>query len=298
MLSMSMRWNIDRTQDPAASIREIQDGGYDAVEVCGLTEAQLPDFQRLLDQGLKAYSVHGPCPDNSSPGRQVLSPGDWLASSDADKRAMALEYALKSVDFCRTTGIRHLVMHLGNTEIQPRDAEIFQRVVADEGGSASTHALRATYRQERAAALPAALERVKQALDMLLRRADGRVTLCLENRYRFDQLPSSDDARVLMDLFGRQDVRYWHDIGHAHAQLSTGMLTEDPLPRMAPDVAGTHLHDAVGTDDHRNPFTGEIDFRAVARLLPPGTVNVVEIDPRISLSDVRQSRERLLDLGF
>jgi sugar phosphate isomerase/epimerase len=279
----SLRWNLHRCGGLDAALDEILAAGFDALELCGIDEATAAGaVARLRDQGLAVTSIHAPCPDGSARGRPRF-PGDWLASPDSELRSAALRYALASVDLARELGVRDVVYHLGRIDLGDSH-ERLARLVRWGAPEPVVAAARSRYRYERAEAAPDHLARVRRALDVLCARAADDVTICIEIRYRYEQLPNARDAAVLLAERAGAPVAYWHDAGHAHVQSYLGLLDDDDLVALWPHAAGCHVHDARGTDDHRNPGDGDVRFDRLFGLLPEQATLAFELDPRVTVA--------------
>lgn len=299
MISISMRWNIARHDLLSSALLEIQNTGCTTVEACGLNEAMSQEFCELVAQGkIQARSVHNPCPDASNQQRTHLWPGDWLASSDPEKFSLALLYAQKTIDFAKVCGIRYMVLHLGRVEIEPCDESLAELVQQTGNNNREYQSRKGAYQIAREAKSPFHLDIVRRCLDTLLAYSDGSVILCLENRYRFDQIPSFQDIGIFLEEYCSSPISVWYDTGHAHAQVHLGLAEESHLQPLRSFISGTHLHDACGVDDHKAPGTGEIDFKALAQILPERTIHVMELDPTIHINEVRASAQYLYTHGF
>lgn len=138
---------------------------------------------------------------------------------------------------------------------------------------------------------PAYLDSLLFSLDRLVRVAEKQgVTLGLENRAHYHELPGSDDFRWLLAEFSGGPVGYWHDTGHAHlAEKLTIVPPGFLLEKYAPELVGVHFHDAVGLKDHLPPGTGEIDFDTTRAYLQPETPVVIELKPGTDNNDIQKA---------
>lgn len=299
MIGISLRWNVTKHEALADVLAEIEAADFPFVEVCGLDEVRAVEFGHYVKQGwVRAYSIHNPCPDASAFERKVLVPGDWLAASDPQKRAAALFYAKKTIDFAVACDIRHIVYHLGRVEIVPRDQELAAIIRSGGRGSREYESLRDTYRREREKLAPLHIELARDSLEELIRYSNGAVTLCLENRYRFDQIPTFEDALFLLEEYVDEPVAYWHDIGHAHAQVFIGLAEPGYLDALTHRLVGIHLHDAIGNGDHKVPGTGEINFARICAQIPKKSINVIELASQVTIEEAAAGRHFLLSIGF
>jgi hypothetical protein len=136
--------------------------------------------------------------------------------------------------------------------------------------------------------------RLLSAIDAILAAAAGEVVVCVENRYRFDQLPNLDDVMTLLDWYlPGSGLSYWHDTGHEAAQEYLGLWNLSQFAVAAERLAGLHVHDCVDVDDHRCPGDGIYRFPRLQPLLRPDLPVVIEPNPKISPQDLRNGARYL-----
>jgi sugar phosphate isomerase/epimerase len=90
-------------------------------------------------------------------------------------------------------------------------------------------------------------------------------------------------------------VGYWHDTGHADIKEGMGLLRHrEHLAQMAPWLLGFHLHDVNAQgQDHQTIGEGHIDFEIVSRFWRPEHRLTLELSPRATVEQVRESKLRL-----
>ena len=105
-------------------------------------------------------------------------------------------------------------------------------------------------------------------------------------------------ALILREFDGGA-VRYWHDVGHAlnHQRLGIGSQ-EAWLEAYGTRLAGTHLHDIRGGEDHLAPGTGEADFAAILRHLPADAIKIMEVRSSVPREELLAARDMLRGLGY
>jgi len=301
-LGISTAWNAARLVDGRRIVEEILDVGFRTLEVDYRVTAEaaraIGGFARagaITVSSVHNFSPLGPGELPSHRGGHKLS----LATRDEDERRRAVELTLVSAALAQDLGARALVLHLGETDI-PRDYLKQLAGVVKAEGVASPQAARLreglkVARQERIAPL---LEAAARSLGELLERTDPALTLCIENRNHYHQLPLAREAVGLIEALGSPRVRYWHDVGHAHALEVLGFLPHlVTLEMMVPYLHGMHLHDAIFTADHKAPGTGEIDFGAILELVPGGALKVLELAPSATREEILRGLEVLGALG-
>jgi sugar phosphate isomerase/epimerase len=271
---MSLRWCVHDSDGASSAVRRVSALGFRRLEVCGLTETEADDWSRIAAEAdVEAVSVHAPCPDDVQNDRRT--PGDWLLDPDPDLRAAALAAALGTIRFARTIGVRHVVFHLGTLDLQALYRELATAATVSTG-----EPQRAAYRSARDRAFAQVERHLIEAVEALLDAAAGDVQVCVENRYRFDQVPNVEDsARLLARFPAESGLAYWHDTGHEAAQRYLGLWHDGAFGRVSDRLAGMHLHDCAGTDDHRPPGEGNYPFSSLTRLVRPGMPLVLELDP-------------------
>jgi sugar phosphate isomerase/epimerase len=138
------------------------------------------------------------------------------------------------------------------------------------------------------------------SLDRLIRYAEKQgVTLGLENRYHYHELPTPPVMRTLLAEFKGGPIGYWHDTGHAHANEVLGFIEPGALHQeFGTELVGMHWHDAIGLDDHLAPGLGEIDFNTLEPYLHDNLPIVVELKPgtsqELAQEGIEFTREQIL----
>jgi len=139
-----------------------------------------------------------------------------------------------------------------------------------------------------------------RALERLNREAEKRgLLLGVENRYHYHQMPDYDEIGLILDRFSGGSIRYWHDLGHAHTLERLGIVDHGSLLRTyASFNAGIHIHDAIGTDDHFAPGSGEIDFTGLADWLRSPPIKILEVHKKSDRLEVMNGMEMLKSIGI
>lgn len=289
-LAVSLRWNVRRTRGVDAAVQAIVGAGFDRVELCGLDEAECLRWPAVaLSHRVTAVSMHAPCPDQ--PGLNRRLPGDWLVHPDGELRAVALTWAVKSVRMAAHLGIERVVFHLGTLGL----VEEYRRLLhAVTNATADVTEARDAYRRQRDHKALECRPWLLTAIDAILDSADGKVAVCVENRYRFDQLPNLDDVMTLFDRYlSGSGLGYWHDTGHEAAQGYLGLWDPDQFAIAAGRLRGIHVHDCVGVDDHRCPGDGVYPFSRLRPFLRPDRPVVIEPNPDMSAQTLRNGTRYL-----
>lgn len=211
------------------------------------------------------------------PGGDIFS----LSHPDKEIRRQAVKLSNHTIEQANALEAGVVVLHCGCVDMAPDMAVVKDfwrqgRIEADEAREFIGLKCR-----ERERKLNAHMEGLLFSLDRLIQTAQREnVSLGLENRYHYHELPGYDDFAELFREFNGGPIGYWHDTGHAHALESLGFVPKNGfLERYGEHLLGIHLHDAMGLDDHLPPGDGEIDFRSLGAKLGPEVLKVMELKP-------------------
>jgi sugar phosphate isomerase/epimerase len=176
------------------------------------------------------------------------------------------------------------VLHLGGIGNDMMEPERRLRRLFDSGvrDGEEAEGLRDELRRLRRERQGPHLEAARRSLAELTEKASGKgLTLGLENRYHYHEIPQVDEALELLAPYPPDVAGYWHDVGHAEVLHRLGLIDRERLLReLGPRVVGCHLHDVEGIGDHRAPGRGDVQWDYIARGLPPNALRVFEIDQR------------------
>jgi len=114
--------------------------------------------------------------------------------------------------------------------------------------------------KSRAERSPAHLSKLMKSLDELLALASDRhVTLGIENRFYFHEMPNIEEVSLLLKKYPDAPLGYWHEPGHAEMFVRQGWVKHhaDFLTPFEGRIAGLHLHDLRGLHDHFAPGSGD-----------------------------------------
>ncbi|MCM8812513.1 MAG: sugar phosphate isomerase/epimerase [Candidatus Omnitrophica bacterium] len=303
-VSLSTVWNASLVRDAQTLVAQVHVAGFSRVELgFSLSESMVRDIAVLCDQGhISVSSVHNFCPVPSGYAPERFFPDTFsLASTNAQERAMAVTLTKKSVETAQRVGARALVVHAGRVEIASRMKELV--LLVDQGGSGSPRyqTILSEMRQMRDEQKGPHLEAVVRSLEELLPSAQqADVTLCLETRYYFREIPCLEEFDMIFKALGNPPgLGYWHDVGHAQTAENLGIYSHDEiLSRYGGKMLGMHLHDVVGGHDHQVPGRGRFDFR---RILPwlkkDAVIKVLEVHPPASAAELQGAAEFLDNLS-
>ena len=231
-------------------------------------------------RGLNGYritSVHEPCPADISANE--LKHRDWLISStDEVKRRKGVDSIRRSIDLAQKVGASVVIVHPGRVDLNgSADVQLEELFRRGQVGTPEYARLKESLIAARAAQARVNLSSVRQSVIELAEYAgDRKISLGLENRYHYSEIPLPDELASLLNL-GFDNVGFWYDVGHAETLAQLGFHAhEEWLRRFASSIVGTHLHDVVGIEDHQFAGSGQIDWDMVARSLPAAALRTCE----------------------
>lgn len=247
-------------------------------------------------------SVHAFFPNPARAGGEGSGANAYLFSSlDRQERETAVRFGIATLEAAERVGARAVVVHLGRVEVGRELLAEYRRLESTEGppdpallaAAAAVHADRERLRRPH-------LDAVLRSVERLNREAVRRgLLLGVENRYNPHEMPSHDEAGLILGEFDGGAVRYWHDVGHALNLQRLGIGTHLAwLEAYGTRLAGTHLHDIRGGQDHLAPGTGEADFAAILRHLPADAIKILEIRPGVPREELLAARDLLRSLGY
>jgi sugar phosphate isomerase/epimerase len=296
-LGISTSWWSKKDIRGQQIVEEVLELGFSGVELeYRITERLYQEMRPWLEKALNVFSIHNFFPKPADP-RIEKGGGDLflLSSVDAGERERAVSQTIRTIEHASDLSAQWVVLHLGRVDM-PYHPVDFKRVFQE--GRVRNAGRRAFLEEQGRIRLQARqkhLDAVLHSLEALNREADRYgVFLGIENRYHFNEIPSFEEIGIILEYFKGGRVRYWHDTGHARAQENMGVCQEQAYLRAyAPFMAGIHLHDIRGFEDHLAPGQGDIDFNHIAPFLKDQTVRIMEMGPRVSREAVRAGREMI-----
>ena len=296
-LGISTSWWANKGIHGATVVEEALELGFRGMELeYRLTERRLREMIPFLGSKISVKSVHNVFPkttDQRSNQDPVL-----LSSTDNEARLEAVNQALNTIHWARELGASAVVLHLGQVDMSC-PTEKWQRLKRT-GHRSEQEAFENLQRKTRKESKKRNLEAVLESLDTLNRSAQSKgVQLGLENRYHFHEIPDFAEIGMLLNAFQGGNVRYWHDMGHAHANEQLGITGhKDLLLAYGDQMAGVHIHDAKAFDDHRPPGSGEIAFDDIVSLIGPSVITILELHGGILRQDLMAGVQFLENLGI
>lgn len=295
--ALSTRWNSRRHADGARLVDEILETGISHIELgYDLRRDQLEGIlARTREGAVRVVSLHNYCPVPVGVSRG--HPEIWtFADPDPAVRRQAVEQTARTARLAAEFGAPAVIVHAGYVRMRPlspRLLRLFERGRLDSwrGRRLATALDR---RRERIAPrhldwICECLERIAPTLD------DCGVFLAFENLPSWEAVPAERELPALVERFGPERVRYWHDLGHGEIRHRLGWISHERLlERLSGWLAGLHVHDvAPPLRDHALPGEGDIDFSRFAPWARRPIPRVLEPERGVPAASLRAAQDRL-----
>jgi sugar phosphate isomerase/epimerase len=256
-------------------------------------------LSKVLFDHYQFSSVHEPCPADIS--MSELVDRDWLiSSSDDDSRRFGVEAVKKSINLAHDLQAHTVIVHCGTIPYHSHYESRLRKLLGNGQGTSEEYiGIKSQITQLRSELADPRLNAVKKSIIELLEYADPmNVSLGLENRYHYMDIPSIDEMEELLGLSDADRLGFIYDVGHAQALDRLGFYThEDWLKRYTSRMMGTHLHDVIGVTDHYAPGLGEIDFTKIAPYIPENAFRTFELLPGNTLAQVKNGLHLMVEAG-
>lgn len=293
MIAFSTCWNSERHTDGEQMLREIQDLGFNRIELGhGIRLSLLPGIQKMFDAGeVQFSSLHNFCP--LPVGISHASPDCYKFSAfHGNERERAIKQTFQTIDFAARLGASFVVLHCGKVEMNSITDELIGLARNGEIFSRKYVRLKIRAVQKREAAAPAYLERVRDSLRQISKyAAEKNIRLGIEGRRGYEEIPSERELPFLLGELNSPQFGYWHDMGHIQIKENLGFVNhEEWLRTIGPRAIGCHMQDCIWpAKDHQPPFTGMVVFEKLVPLLPANCLFVWEMSPRKTAEQIRKS---------
>lgn len=292
--ALSTAWNALRHRSGRKMALELLGLGFDTLELnVHVTEPMIREIEPMVKQGeIQICSLHNYCPTPKGVRREEAAAVNMpIASPDGFERRKAVGHTRRTIEWAARLGAPAVVIHAGAVPIEIRQREALRLIGA--GCQEDARKIVAKDMMERTAVRQTYIDSVTASLDELSAHAESAgVKLGLETRYYYGEIPSLDEFGTIFESVPSPALGYWHDTGHAHTMEVLGIASQvDFLDRYGDRLIGIHLHDAVGSSDHRALGRGQIDFPKIMEYVRTDTAIVLEIHGHVSEAEVIRSRE-------
>ncbi len=285
-VALSTMWHVDQAEPFNETFGIARSVGISRFE---LNHQVTPQHLAEWDKDRNYVStVHDPCPALES--LNLLKKNDVMVSSlDEGRRRQAVDLVKRTLELAVSLGSRSIVLHAGSVQCdRSRDRQLRSMYEAGKSDTEEYARLRDEMVQHRAQYAARHLEAVKQSLLEIIEFTRGSgVTIGVENRYRYYDLPLPDEMEQLLALSDDNCYGFQLDTGHAHALETLGVCEKNAwLNRFSGRLVGVHLHDVCGLADHQVPGKGDVDFVNIAAYLPENCHKTLEITPLATVEEL------------
>ena len=264
-------------------IDEILGMGFSRVElgydlrldlVPGVTKAVRSDRVRV-------DSVHNfcPVPVGAPRGHPELF---TLASAQRAVRQGAVHHTTKTIRFAGEIGAKAVVVHSGYADMPHMTDQL--AVLCEQGQQFSDvyEKIKLKLQITREKRVRRQLDYLSEGIEQLMPAlVEANVKLALENLPTWEAIPTEMEMEGLIRRFGTDHLAAWYDLGHGQIRQNLGFINQERwLERLAPCMAGMHIHDVLPPRmDHLMPPHGHVDFKALKRFATPALFKVIEPTP-------------------
>jgi sugar phosphate isomerase/epimerase len=274
-------------------LREIRDLGFAYAELShGIRISLVPGILEAVEAGeIKISTLHNFCP--LPIGINYPAPNLFkFSSSDRREREYAWKHSLKTIETAERLGAKLIVLHSGQVDIKDYQHKLEEMVVAGLKDTPKYRKLVEEVETKREKRKEEAMRLSLELINGLAEQAGERgLLLGIENREGVEEIPFDHDLSTFLAALP-ENVRYWHDCGHAQIKQGLGFIDHRMhLESLAPRLGGLHIHDvktdAEGLHDHCPPGSGEIDYAALKPFVGPEHIKVIELSPGVPADDVK-----------
>ncbi|MBA4385239.1 MAG: hypothetical protein C0410_10930 [Anaerolinea sp.] len=292
--ALSTMWNVGQKLPFGETFAVGRQMGFARFE---LNHAISPEKMSEIDfNQYRAGNVHDPCPAFLS--MNELKEKDWLISSlDETNRIKGVDVIRRTIDLAVKLGSSSVIVHPGQIN-GDRSMDKRLRAMYDKGlfGSPEFEDLKSAMVADRKSKAAPYLEAVIKSLYEIIEYARSvKMSIGLENRYRYYDIPVLDEMGILLDLCQEPWYGFQYDMGHAQTLSALGLIDhEEWLKKYGSRIVAIHMHDVIGITDHQTPGFGDIDFSMVAKYIPEFAYRTLEVGPQATQQDVINGMELLV----
>ena len=298
-LAISTMWNFRRASSGEELLDQLIALGFHRVELnYQVREEWLPGIERYVREGLmKVSSVHNVFPKTFD--QRFDTDSVLLGYEDEALRRQAVELSKGSIDWAVKLGAGAVVFHPTEVPLDPQrfDVPLKQMIAAHQTDTEAYRALHAEMLAARQASpyLSRMMKSIEELADYVVAQ-NLPVRLGMENRAMCHQAPIFAEFELIVDRFAGGPVGIWLDTGHAIMMIEMGLQTL-PLPeKVAENIVGMHIHDAVDALDHYAPCTLPGDVLEPFRdYMVKSPIKVLELSGRLSAEEILLGTDRFVE---
>jgi len=274
----------------AMGFRKLELGlGSATLGMDGLDEAR-------RETGMQVSSMLVGCRD----AQQADSVATRLSSPSSEERERAMNSVRRHVRMAQAWRCPIVLVRAGKVEDKKlaRGAEDLTARAAREGTTPELRAEIADFVPKLQRAGQRQVEHLCRCLHALtLEMPDTR--FALQPGVELDDLLGFEAMSWVLDDLAKRGLQYWHDVGRIQQRSRFGLQGQvEWLAAHAPRTIGVHLQDANESESDLPIGQGQVDFKAVAELLPRNALRVLEIGQRHGRAELLASVQTLIDLGI
>jgi sugar phosphate isomerase/epimerase len=233
-------------------LREIRDLGFEYAELShGIRVSLVPGIIDAVEAGvIKISTLHNFCP--LPMGVNHAAPNLFkFSASEKRERDLAWKHSIKTIETAERLGAKLIVLHSGAVDLSgffgdPHYQDKLEALAAaGKQDSPKYTKLVAELEQRRESRKEQPME---LALDMIRRLAEvageKNLMLGIENRESVEEIPFDHDMLFFLDQLP-DNVRYWHDCGHAQIKHQMGFIDHRMhLESLSERLGGLHTRKA------------------------------------------------------
>lgn len=293
--ALSTMWGVDQKMLFGETFKAARELGFLRFELNHKVSREL--YSQVDTNRYYISTVHDPCPAPYTYD-EIKARDLMISSLDEALRIQSVDQIKKTFDLAYKLGSKSVVVHPGTIKcdhsLERRMRELFRQ---GRKQTKEYEDLLIQIRADRALRIQPHLEQVVQSLHEIIAFARGSgISLGLENRYRYYDIPLPDEMALFLDLCREDWLGFQFDTGHAYTLDALGLAKmDDWLERFNSRMVGVHLHDVIGITDHQVPGKGGVDFDHIAHYLPDECCKTLEIGPHATLSDLSDALELLAE---
>ncbi|OGX23744.1 MAG: hypothetical protein A3D10_02680 [Omnitrophica WOR_2 bacterium RIFCSPHIGHO2_02_FULL_48_11] len=299
MLALSTAWNYREDMSVPQMLEDIKATGIRHLELgYRLTQPQVEALIPLLKKfKLKVSSVHNYCPlpfDGLSPRHS--SNYYRLSALQREERELAIKWTNHSIDTALRVGAQAVVIHAGAIELEHDPSpQLFQMYREGKAKTPEFENLRSQLLKARQEKQKDYLKVLVESLKEVMAYAQKKnMKIGLETRYYPVEIPNIDEIGFFLDLFGKQGMSYWHDVGHGEVNERLGFASPlSYLKKYADRMIGWHIHGVKVLKDHHAPFDGDFDLQKVVPFMKKEHIKVIESHSLATAEQIKEAVKRL-----